>query len=349
MAYQRIEPAPTDDPIQEDIGGRWSAFFRNPVWQNWWGKLHHFLNDLAPSVGNDIGDADATLTWRLSTTTQVFKTALTANRTITLSTTNAVNGARFRIIRTAAATGAYGVSVGGLITLSPGQWCDIEFDGTAWFLAASNTNVWATSTLYKVDTIVRRGYTLFVCLTQHTSGTFATDWLTNSYWAALGDAPGHIKQSGRSTADPGYLVCDGTSLVRADYPDLYAAIGTTYGAADGTHFSLPDFRGIFPKGAGTTNRAAGKDAANNFYTATLGTYYQDKFEDHYHNMGTTSQIFSGAGGVGYGPTGTTGGADHYNPNTNMSVTSPKTNGTYTPRTGASTEPQSLGINFIIKY
>lgn len=36
--------------------------------------------------------------------------------------------------------------------------------------------------------------------------------------------------------------CEGQSLLRATYPDLFTAIGTIYGAADGTHFNLPDFR-----------------------------------------------------------------------------------------------------------
>jgi hypothetical protein len=42
----------------------------------------------------------------------------------------------------------------------------------------------------------------------------------------------------------GWLECDGSSLLRADYPALFAVIGTIYGAADSTHFSLPDKREI---------------------------------------------------------------------------------------------------------
>jgi microcystin-dependent protein len=52
-----------------------------------------------------------------------------------------------------------------------------------------------------------------------------------------------------------WLTCDGASLLRSAYPDLFAVIGTTYGAADGTHFSLPDYRGRVPVGlnAGDTD------------------------------------------------------------------------------------------------
>lgn len=49
-----------------------------------------------------------------------------------------------------------------------------------------------------------------------------------------------------------WLVCDGTSLLRADYPDLFAVIGTAYGAVDGTHFNLPDLRDYVLVGAGST-------------------------------------------------------------------------------------------------
>ena len=40
----------------------------------------------------------------------------------------------------------------------------------------------------------------------------------------------------------GYLLCNGASLLRSSYAALFAAIGTIYGAADGTHFNLPDYR-----------------------------------------------------------------------------------------------------------
>lgn len=46
-----------------------------------------------------------------------------------------------------------------------------------------------------------------------------------------------------STAPTGWLLCHGQSLLRADYVPLFAAISTTYGAVDGTHFNVPDLRG----------------------------------------------------------------------------------------------------------
>ena len=47
-----------------------------------------------------------------------------------------------------------------------------------------------------------------------------------------------------STAPQGYLLCDGSAVSRTDYSDLFAAIGTVYGAGDGaTTFNVPDLSG----------------------------------------------------------------------------------------------------------
>ena len=44
----------------------------------------------------------------------------------------------------------------------------------------------------------------------------------------------------------GWLRCNGQSVLRADYPDLYAAIGVIYGLGNGVDdFIVPDYRGKF--------------------------------------------------------------------------------------------------------
>lgn len=46
-----------------------------------------------------------------------------------------------------------------------------------------------------------------------------------------------------ATAPSGYFICDGSAISRTAYPELFAAIGTTYGAGDGsTTFNIPDMR-----------------------------------------------------------------------------------------------------------
>ena len=49
------------------------------------------------------------------------------------------------------------------------------------------------------------------------------------------------------------VVADGSSQLRAGtYANLFAAISTAYGTADGTHFNLPDLRGKFARGVDGT-------------------------------------------------------------------------------------------------
>lgn len=54
-----------------------------------------------------------------------------------------------------------------------------------------------------------------------------------------------------ASAPTGFLMCDGSSVLRSTYADLFAAIGTTFGSVDGTHFTLPDMRGRVAAGVGS--------------------------------------------------------------------------------------------------
>jgi microcystin-dependent protein len=50
-----------------------------------------------------------------------------------------------------------------------------------------------------------------------------------------------------NTCPENYLFCRGQSLLKAEYPELFAVIGTTYGGSE-TSFNLPDLRGRVPVG-----------------------------------------------------------------------------------------------------
>lgn len=53
--------------------------------------------------------------------------------------------------------------------------------------------------------------------------------------------PGMIMGFGGVDAPAGWLICDGREIKRADYPELFAAIGTTWGSGDGvTTFLIPN-------------------------------------------------------------------------------------------------------------
>lgn len=91
------------------------------------------------SVSGDNGDTAATLYAGVHQITQRWASPITADRAVSLSTQGAFGGAKFRIVRTAAATGAFNLNVGTgpLKALTAGQWCDVEYNGAAWMLVAS--------------------------------------------------------------------------------------------------------------------------------------------------------------------------------------------------------------------
>lgn len=95
------------------------------------------LAELADGIAIDIGNAGITLTNASSATINRWNTALTANRTATLSTSNAKEGARFVCVRGSGATGNFTIAIGSLATLrAPGEWCEVVYDAgtSAWIL-----------------------------------------------------------------------------------------------------------------------------------------------------------------------------------------------------------------------
>ena len=94
-----------------------------------------------------------------------------------------------------------------------------------------------------------------------------------------------------NTAPANWLICDGSSLNRADFPKLFGVIGTTYGSISGTTFSLPDLRQRFPLGkaaSGTGNTlAATGGAVDHAHTSPAHTH---TVPAHYHGMGTGADL-----------------------------------------------------------
>lgn len=94
---------------------------------------------------------------------------------------------------------------------------------------------------------------------------------------------GEVRLFAHSDLPDGWVACQGQSLLRADYPDLFAAIGTTYGAADGTHFSLPETRGKFPVGY-NASFGSGYNLGDTGGEATH-TLTVDEMPAHHHDIG----------------------------------------------------------------
>ena len=73
--------------------------------------------------------------------------------------------------------------------------------------------------------------------------------LIRDYNTLLGVPAGCIMPYAGATAPDGWLFCHGQAVSRSDYADLFIAIGTAYGAGDGsTTFNLPDLRGRVGRG-----------------------------------------------------------------------------------------------------
>lgn len=102
-----------------------------------------------------------------------------------------------------------------------------------------------------------------------------------------------------STAPTGWLLADGSSLVRTAYPNLFTAIGTTYGSADGSHFTLPNLLGRTPVMASTTANIA-QSGGEDLHTLTQAQLpsYSLVFP------GSTANAASGGSGA-YNNSGTT--------------------------------------------
>lgn len=128
--------------------------------------------------------------------------------------------------------------------------------------------------------------------------------------AAMLAPPGAKGEFFMPTVPAGWLACDGRAVLRAQYPALYAAIGTTWGAGDNvTTFNLPEVRGEFFR---AWDNGRGVDADREF-----GSWQEDTFKAHTHTVPgiVNSALFTLAldnnvGAITGAPvSGSTGGAE----------------------------------------
>lgn len=97
-----------------------------------------------------------------------------------------------------------------------------------------------------------------------------------------------------------WFFCNGQSLSRADYPDLFAVIGTAYGTSDISHFNIPDLRGRSPVGSGQGDglsaRPIGLSYGEETHTLTIEETPIHSHDDSGHShseITATSTIING--------------------------------------------------------
>jgi microcystin-dependent protein len=143
-----------------------------------------------------------------------------------------------------------------------------------------------------------------------------------------------------STPPEGYLECDGAALSRTAYAALYAAIGTAFGAGDGsTTFNLPDLRGEFVRG---WDHGRGVDAGR-----ALGSAQADALQNI--TGAVTGVVMSGASAASGAFAATLTQSGIINGGTSWTHKTLTLDASSVARTASETRPRNVALMFIIKY
>lgn len=131
---------------------------------------------------------------------------------------------------------------------------------------------------------------------------------------------GTIIQCAAVNVPQGWLLCNGASILKNSYLNLYNAIGYTYGGFD-NNFNVPDIRGRVPigsgSGAGLTNRILGNIGGAERHQLTV-----DEMPAHTHTENISSgnlpiendtpDVYNNQTSSYTGNTGSTGGDQSHN-------------------------------------
>lgn len=103
---------------------------------------------------------------------------------------------------------------------------------------------------------------------------------------------GDIKASVQKANHNNWFLCNGQAVSRTNYAELFALIGTSFGAGDGSKtFNLPDYRGKFLRGLG-------KDSAKDMQTTQAeglpNIKGQTQAQDGYLRSPAASGVFQAA-------------------------------------------------------
>jgi microcystin-dependent protein len=143
--------------------------------------------------------------------------------------------------------------------------------------------------------------------------------------AGAGGTPsGGIMDFAGPIAPEGWLLCDGAAVSREDYAALFEAIGTTWGAGDGsTTFNVPDLRGRAAIGSGdgpsTSARTVGQTGGAETHTLTTAEMPVHSHAGVQQLNWTGAESSPGGGNIIYNSvgSGTTGNAGSGGAHNNM--------------------------------
>lgn len=163
---------------------------------------------------------------------------------------------------------------------------------------------------------------------------------------------GTILPFSSSTVPDNYLECDGSTVSRTSYSDLFNIIGESWGEGDGTTtFSLPDLRGYFLRGY---DHGAGNDpnAASRTEMSTGGATGDNVGSRQDHAMqGHTHDFYYvdfrlGSGGSGMYVRSTSNTTKF---STGGLIRGPVTYGYGAPLLSTESRGKNASVMFIIKY
>lgn len=174
-----------------------------------------------------------------------------------------------------------------------------------------------------------------------------TSWSSVNGGGSAVSPAGLISPFPMATCPSGWLEANGAAVSRSTYASLFAVIGVTYGAGDGSStFTLPDYRGYFLRGwnhgSGVDTGAAARTARADGVTGdNVGTVQVDQMQGHRHQQ-TADTLILTAGGQGRAADGsgnvTTG-------NYTLGPANDGTNGV--PRVGLETRPKNISVIYCV--
>ena len=148
---------------------------------------------------------------------------------------------------------------------------DFVYDGSTWQIYAQ-VGVSSGSVVTEAGTQTLTNKTLDA--PSFSNAVFTGDG--SALTGIVATASGAVSAFAFTSVPTGWLECDGSTVSRTTYSDLFTAIGDTFGAGDGsTTFAIPDLRGEFLRGWDNgrgidASRALGsfQDQETRFYRAT---------------------------------------------------------------------------------